>query len=1001
MSPHPPSDTPPTKATVRPAGAAPGLVGFVLAALGGAAIARLTGATPVVIMLALTVAAALVAGVGGWTAARRIRVGDATVPPSSTVGRACPLAVELRTGGRPVWVEVRVDGDVVAAGSADEPLTATFAHRGEVTGLDVSCTVPGPLALVWWRHQRRVPITPLAIAPAPVAGGVTVERVHVGRDGELAGAAGAVAGDLDGIRLWREGDSERLVHWPSALRAGALVVRDRRRPVDRRVVVRARPDTADPDTEAGRALAALRAGLAAGDEVWAAVGDGEPVRILDGATADRWAATAPLGEPTDGAPAPRSLFAGWRRRVEPLSTAPAAARWWAAGATLIALSMMAGSLGYGSVIHALAAVGVVVGAALSARRVEHGGELSLWIRALVGAGALASIAAIAAGAGRLDGLLSVLRGPLPQLLMVLIVLHGFECRDRRTIRVGLAISLVVVMYAAAFRVDRSVAVWLGGWTLCAAMALSRLPESPVRVARGARRLRRARVRPASVAATAVLALAILAVVPVPDGPARLTLPTFIDDALPVGQPGAIAGPDGGLRGRDSRADGPEQRRTSAGDYAGFSDTLDTNVRGDLGDTVVMRVRADRPDFWRGQTFAEFDGRMWHAERQRAVALGGPHVDVPPAFGDVRRVGIGRYALDAEPFVQTYFLEQDLPNVLFHAYRPAEVVVDAEVWARADGALRASSVLPAGSVYTVVSDRRPVTAAWLRRSGDVGSRLSPAGVEAFAAYLEVPASTSEETRALAEQLSEGVSTTYDLVRTYEAWIEANITYDLDAPVPGDGEDAVHELLFGSRRGFCEQIASALVVMLRTQGVPARLATGYAPGRRDPVAGVWEVRSSDAHAWAEVWFPEVGWQAFDPTAGVPLSGDTDPSTIGAGVAAGAARWAAGNPLTLTAAIGGGVAAGLTWRAAAGAWRRRRRGRWGVLQDRFADAARRAGAREGAGNGERAGAWTAADDRELARAIARRLDAAAFDPQWADCDEQYRGTRKLLESLTTKGR
>ena len=55
------------------------------------------------------------------------------------------------------------------------------------------------------------------------------------------------------------------------------------------------------------------------------------------------------------------------------------------------------------------------------------------------------------------------------------------------------------------------------------------------------------------------------------------------------------------------------------------------------------------------------------------------------------------------------------------------------------------------------------------------------------------------------------------------------------------DAVDDFLFESRRGFCEQIASALAVMLRTQGVPARLATGYVPGERDRVAGVWKVRA----------------------------------------------------------------------------------------------------------------------------------------------------------------
>ena len=57
----------------------------------------------------------------------------------------------------------------------------------------------------------------------------------------------------------------------------------------------------------------------------------------------------------------------------------------------------------------------------------------------------------------------------------------------------------------------------------------------------------------------------------------------------------------------------------------------------------------------------------------------------------------------------------------------------------------------------------------------------------------------------------------------------------------------------RRGFCEQIGTSLVVMLRALGIPARLAVGFAPGERNPFTGLYEVKASDAHSWAEVYFP----------------------------------------------------------------------------------------------------------------------------------------------------
>src|SRR5699024_11111152 len=80
------------------------------------------------------------------------------------------------------------------------------------------------------------------------------------------------------------------------------------------------------------------------------------------------------------------------------------------------------------------------------------------------------------------------------------------------------------------------------------------------------------------------------------------------------------------------------------------------------------------------------------------------------------------------------------------------------------------------------------------------------------------------------------------------------------------------------GWCEQIASSLVVMSRSQGIPARLATGFVASERDRVSGDLLVRGTDAHAWAEVWFPDLGWVPFDPTADVPLAPEVDSDRSG---------------------------------------------------------------------------------------------------------------------------
>jgi transglutaminase-like putative cysteine protease len=502
-------------------------------------------------------------------------------------------------------------------------------------------------------------------------------------------------------------------------------------------------------------------------------------------------------------------------------------------------------------------------------------------------------------------------------------------------------------------------------------------------------------------AGAALTLAVLAVVPIPDGPARLGLPALSNDAPAVDTPGALAGPDGDPAPPVSTGEPSRGRIGDLVGYPGFTESLDTSVRGDLGDQVVMRVRAPEPAFWRGQTFADFDGRTWTISGGDGRARSGPDIDVPPTLGDVTRT-----PLPTAELVQTYFVESDLPNIVFAAQRATRLVFDGQVWTRPDGALRSDVTLSAGSVYTAVSERIQVTPEMLRRQGDIADTFAGVADTEFGPlvepFLRLPASTTEATIELAESLRAPDGNTYDTILAYQAWLEANTEYDLDAPVPAAGADAVDDFLFNSRRGYCEQIASTLAVMLRSQGVPARLATGYVPGERDRVSGVWVVRARDAHSWVEVWFPETGWEPFDPTANVPLAGDADSGTVGGDVATALISGLTSRPVELAVATTGALAALALARLLRSVVARRRRGRWGVLQDRFADLdaptdgpARPVDGPTGAPPATnrtiacRLGDPTAAE-------IAATLDRAAFDPSWSDDDDAYGRTRDALRAL-----
>jgi hypothetical protein len=136
--------------------------------------------------------------------------------------------------------------------------------------------------------------------------------------------------------------------------------------------------------------------------------------------------------------------------------------------------------------------------------------------------------------------------------------------------------------------------------------------------------------------------------------------------------------------------------------------------------------------------------------------------------------------------------------------------------------------------------------------------------------------------LAAQVTAGSRTAFDATVALNQWFNEpgnGFTYDLRT-APGNSGDALVDFLLTGHRGYCEQFASAMAIMLRTLGVPARVAVGFTPGISTDNS--WLITTEDAHAWVEVWFPGSGWLPFDPT---PLS---DGRTVVPGyVAAGGTR------------------------------------------------------------------------------------------------------------------
>lgn len=121
-------------------------------------------------------------------------------------------------------------------------------------------------------------------------------------------------------------------------------------------------------------------------------------------------------------------------------------------------------------------------------------------------------------------------------------------------------------------------------------------------------------------------------------------------------------------------------------------------------------------------------------------------------------------------------------------------------------------------------------------------------------------------ALARRLAAGARSSYEVAERIEGYLLANYTYDEHV---APARYPLEAFLFSQRRGYCQQFSGAMTLMLRMDGIPARVAAGFKPAIYDRASGNWEVRALDAHSWVEVFFGGIGWVTFDPTPNAPAA------------------------------------------------------------------------------------------------------------------------------------
>jgi transglutaminase-like putative cysteine protease len=321
-------------------------------------------------------------------------------------------------------------------------------------------------------------------------------------------------------------------------------------------------------------------------------------------------------------------------------------------------------------------------------------------------------------------------------------------------------------------------------------------------------------------------------------------------------------------GRGDRATGVGKGQVERGSgavddeyYYGFNSTVNQNLRGTMQPKVVMRVRSQAPGFWRVLAFDRYTGQGWQISRND-----------PSQVQTLQRSAWSfRFTLPwsvtlnkTREVIQSFTLVANLPNLIPALFEAKEVYFPTDrVAIDLEGGLRSPVGLSEGLTYTVVSEVPYRDRSVLRTS----SIEYPPFIKDH--YLQVPEAIADrirkQTEALLALAPKPVTTPSEKALYLAQALKQRYQIRSDLPFFADDEDLVEAFLFKYEGGYPDHFATALTVMLRSIGIPARLVMGFAPGAFNPFTGYYVVKNTDAYAMTEVYFHKYGWFAFDPIPG----------------------------------------------------------------------------------------------------------------------------------------
>ncbi|GCE49297.1 uncharacterized protein DUF4129 [Thermosporothrix hazakensis] len=311
---------------------------------------------------------------------------------------------------------------------------------------------------------------------------------------------------------------------------------------------------------------------------------------------------------------------------------------------------------------------------------------------------------------------------------------------------------------------------------------------------------------------------------------------------------------------------------NASNRGNFRDTLALGGNPNLNDEVVFRFKSDDAgQYLASVSYDYYTGRSWMSTqtgsqnikantlqpvnaagtktiKQTIRVVNPPSQQYPYLFGASEIVKVDRGA-----------------TVLISRRAPGEIVA----WLGQNG------YLTTGTTYTVESAISNVDKVTLRkvplpadapssaqREEDAVNVYAPQIVET---YTQLPKEFDPEIKKLALSITAGKQSMYDKVEAIESYLRQNYRYNLDVQPPSTGDPTSWFLFHSKKEGYCNYFASAMTLMLRSVGIPARVVAGYTNGDYDAGAGERVVKGKDAHAWSQVYFAGYGWINFEPSSG----------------------------------------------------------------------------------------------------------------------------------------